>query len=234
MTDQSPEPADPWAPPDRAAMDRGGQYSASGAPGAAGGPASVHDQPTITGMPGGGGIQPPQPPQPQPQPYPGQPSAEATPAYGYPAQPDTGGPGYGYGYGYGYPGGAHTGQARYTGYPAGSGYPAYAVPMRNGFGVTALVLGIISVALFCTSFFAVALGVTAVIFGVLGRGRAARGEADNGGVALAGIILGAVGIVVGTLLLALLFADMADDDGDRDGGSEYDPPTSTSQVLHRG
>ncbi|MER5933362.1 DUF4190 domain-containing protein [Streptomyces sp. NPDC002054] len=210
MTDQSPEPADPWALPDRPAVDRGGQQSTPGVPGAQGGrPPSVHDQPTITGMPGAGV---PQPQQPQPQQPQVHQTPPATPAYGYPAQPA---------YGYGYP----------------AGYPSY-VPMRNGFGVTALVLGIISAVMFCTSFIAVAIGITAVVFGILGRGRVTRGEADNGGVALAGIILGAVGIVVGALLAVVLIVDIvnrADTGTDRDsGGSEYDAPYSNSQVLHRG
>lgn len=42
-----------------------------------------------------------------------------------------------------------------------------------------------------------------MILGFLGRGRAKRGEATNGGVAMAGIILGFLGIVVGVVAIAL-------------------------------
>jgi hypothetical protein len=43
----------------------------------------------------------------------------------------------------------------------------------------------------------IALGALAVVFGILGRGRVKRQEADNGGVAVAGIVLGVLAIVAG-------------------------------------
>ena len=49
-------------------------------------------------------------------------------------------------------------------------------------GITAMVLGILAVCLFCLyGIVAVVLGVLALIFGILGRKRAQRGEATNGG-----------------------------------------------------
>ena len=42
-----------------------------------------------------------------------------------------------------------------------------------------------------------------MILGFLGRGRVKRGEANNGGVALSGIILGVVAIVVGLIFIAI-------------------------------
>ncbi|MFE9634440.1 DUF4190 domain-containing protein [Streptomyces sp. NPDC006463] len=227
MTDQSPEARDPWAPPERPVVDLGKQQGTPRPP-------SVHDQQTVAGMPGA------QPPQPAPTPTPMQP-----PAYGYPAQPDASG----YGYpmptptpmatptpplaptavpGYGYPGDA--GYPGYPGYPGNAGYPLYAAPKNNGFGVTALVLGIISVVGCITSFLAIALGIGAVVFGALGKGKATRGEADNGGMALAGIILGAIGIVLGALMLLAMFAPVL---GDWDGDSDYDSPYSNSRVREK-
>jgi hypothetical protein len=47
------------------------------------------------------------------------------------------------------------------------------------------------------------LGIVAVILGFIGRGRVKRREADNGGVALAGIILGVVSIVAGLAFIAI-------------------------------
>ena len=44
-----------------------------------------------------------------------------------------------------------------------------------------------------TVFAPIVLGVVAVVFGFLGRGRVKRGTANNGGVAIAGIVLGALG-----------------------------------------
>ncbi|CAM5596077.1 hypothetical protein SAVIM338S_05317 [Streptomyces avidinii] len=236
MTDQSPEPRDPWAPPERPAVDLGKQQ---GTPGASG----VHDQPTIAGMPGAGGTEDTpvsgmpsvSAPAPGPAPQPGQP-----PAYGYPAQPEPGG----YGYpappaaaGYGYPAQPAAPQPGYPGYPAYPGYqghPGYPyAPKSNGFGITALVLGIIAV---ISCYGGILFGIPAVIFGVLGRGKAKRGEADNDGMALAGIITGAVGIVVSCLFIAVaVFAVMFDEGpgSDYDSDRPYSGPRN-SQVLHQG
>ena len=74
---------------------------------------------------------------------------------------------------------------------------------RNGFGVAALVLGVLAVVLSWTVIGGIVLGILAVIFGVLGRGRARRGEATNGGFSVAGIVLGAVGLIITIVLIAL-------------------------------
>jgi hypothetical protein len=109
--------------------------------------------------------------------------------YGYPG---------GSGGGYGYPGPA-VGQ---TGYGAAAqqqgyyGWGAVQLP-NNGLGTAGLVLGIISAAVFCLWPVAIVVGVLAVIFGSVGRAKVSRGEATNGGQALAGIICGAVGILLG-------------------------------------
>lgn len=245
MTDQSPESRDPWAPPERPEVDLGKRQGTPGVPG-------VHDQRTVTGMPGAG--MPPgapipgQAPTAGPAPVPQAPAPQPgpTPAYGYPAQPDPAGYGYptaqppvpqpGFGGHPGYPGdtgypghGAYPGQGAYPGYV---GYPPYA-PKSNGFGVTALVLGIIAVV---SCYLGLLFGVPAVIFGVLGRAKAKRGEADNDGMALAGIITGAIGIVISCLFIALAIAGvLLSDEG---SGSDYDPdyssPYENTQVLHRG
>ncbi|MEU3775642.1 DUF4190 domain-containing protein [Streptomyces sp. NPDC032472] len=225
MTDQSPEPRDPWAPPERPAGEFGGPQGAQGVPG----PPSVHDQPTIAGMPGAD-IPSAAAPQPSPGPQPGavpqQPApAPLPPAYGYPAQP--GPPAYAYPAPAPVPAPAPPAYG-YPGYPGYGAYPYGAQP-RNGFGVTALVLGIIAVVGCFTSFLAVALGIAAVVFGVLGRGKARRGEATNGGMALAGIILGAVGIVLGAALLVIGVIGILD----RDGDFRHDTPHSDTRMRER-
>ncbi|MFJ5534420.1 DUF4190 domain-containing protein [Streptomyces sp. NPDC093261] len=150
--------------------------------------------------PGGGGFGPPQQP---PQP---------TPGYGYPQPGPQSGPGYGYpqagpqsGPGYGYP-------------QAGPSYPAappmapgYAMPAQpsNGMGTTGLVLGIIGLVCSLTFFLwflGVILGILAIIFGAIGRGKANRGEATNKGAATAGLVCGIVATVVLPLLGFALFA----------------------------
>ncbi|MGH9128394.1 MAG: DUF4190 domain-containing protein [Acidimicrobiales bacterium] len=74
---------------------------------------------------------------------------------------------------------------------------------RNGLGVAALVLGIISIPGILTVFVGIILGILALIFGGIGIGRARRGEATNRGQALAGMITGAIGLVVSIVILAI-------------------------------
>ena len=103
------------------------------------------------------------------------------------------------------------GQQQYGQQQPAYGQPAYGQPpygqappgqARNGLGVAALVLGILAV---LTGFFLIGglLGVVAIILGFLGRGRAKRGEATNGGMALAGIILGVIGVLLTAVVIAI-------------------------------
>ena len=129
-----------------------------------------------------------------PDPYAGQPYGQQ-PGYGapdpYAAQPPAG-PGYPGAYPGGYP------AAPYGGYPyvAVYGYP------KNNLGVWSLVLGIASFVCFGPL-----AGIPAIITGVLGRKAAQRGEADNGGMSLAGIILGALACAGWVLFFVIGFAD---------------------------
>lgn len=70
---------------------------------------------------------------------------------------------------------------------------------RNGFGTTALVLGIVG-ALFAfipiIGMIAWPLVILGLIFGLLGIARARSGTADNRGVAISGTVLSAVGLVI--------------------------------------
>ncbi len=75
--------------------------------------------------------------------------------------------------------------------------------MRNGPGTAALVLGIIAVVLCWTVVGGIVLGLLAVIFGFVGRGRVKRGEANNRRGANAGIVTGIIGIVLAGGLIAL-------------------------------
>ena len=78
--------------------------------------------------------------------------------------------------------------------PYGAPYSGPAV-QKNGMGVASLVLGILAI---LTGWFFVGgvFGVLAIVFGAIGRGRAKRGEANNGGMAIAGLVCGVVGILV--------------------------------------
>ncbi|MFF3207224.1 DUF4190 domain-containing protein [Streptomyces sp. NPDC002962] len=233
--------SNPWAAPGDSAQSGAGYTVAANdpltpAPGSAPGPRdqvppAVHDQRTVTALPG----VPPPPadvtPQPWatpfgnppvsgplgsfPPPHPGTAAAGGPPFHpGNPfAPPGAGGavpppPPAPYGPGqvpYGYPGG--------YGYPSpppyGGGAPGpYGWPGgagdSNGMGIAGMVLGIVSAVGFCMWPLAVVLGILGITFGAVGRGKARRGEASNPGQALAGIICGSVGILLAIGLGVLL------------------------------
>ncbi|GED84454.1 DUF4190 domain-containing protein [Streptomyces sp. 6-11-2] len=185
---------DPWAPPgSRPSLEKNTSDPAqSPGPGQAPGfappafpPPSVHDQETMVSMPGAG-FPPPGyggptadsavPPPPVAPTGPGIPTGPVPDGYGYPA----------------YPG-------------AGQGWPGMPMPPQNGMGTAAMVLGILSCTMFCFyGIFGVVLGVLAVIFGIKGRRKAERGEANNHGQAQAGLITGIIGIVLGLATIVLL------------------------------
>jgi hypothetical protein len=108
-------------------------------------------------------------------------------------------------YPYPYPTGGYPG-----GYPppppqpyGGYGYAPPPAAPRNGLGVTALVIAIVALLSSFSVVGGIVLGIAAVIIGFAGRSRAKRGEANNGGVALAGVILGFVAMIVGLAFIAI-------------------------------
>ncbi len=115
------------------------------------------------------------------------------------------------------------------GQPPAGGYPPPPMPYagqapppvgpHNGLGIAALVIAIVGLLISWIPFFGLfgaVLGIVAIIVGFVGRGRAKRGEANNGGVALAGILLGVLAIVVAiaaTVITSLFFKEA--------GGGDY-------------
>ncbi|HEY6706737.1 MAG TPA: DUF4190 domain-containing protein [Actinomycetota bacterium] len=107
--------------------------------------------------------------------------------------------------------------------PAGSypapGYPA-APSRRNGMGTTALVVGVVALTLVLLLLFSplgAFLGLLAVLFGILGLMRANRGEADNRGQAVAGLVTGAIALLLGvffTISIGTWFATHVTDFND--------------------
>ncbi|WP_405822719.1 DUF4190 domain-containing protein [Streptomyces sp. NBC_01390] len=203
--DQAPRP---WASP----------FAAPGAHPAG----TPQDNPFAPPVPGASYAQPAAPGEPVPPPpispdgpgqapYAYQPPYPAGPGYGYPQQPGYGGPGPGY-----------PSPPMYGGGP-GYGWAPMAPQPRNGLGTASLVVGIISAVFFCLWPLAIILGILAVIFGLITRGRARRGQATNPGQALAGIICGAVAIVIAAAfgVLTIVF-------GDEGSANEIDGSFSTS------
>ncbi|MFD4524181.1 DUF4190 domain-containing protein [Streptomyces sp. NPDC058470] len=228
--DPRPEP-NPWAAPEDKAP-----FRANGATGAT--PAPVHDQRTITSFPGAGTPGAPATPAPPGAGAPVPPSWDnpfAPPAahtpYPQPAPPHPfapGGPGQPPPYSYGYP--SHPPQPYYPGASGYGGWPAMPMAPSNGMGTAALILGIASAALFCVWPLTFVMGILGVVFGAIGRRKAARGEATNPGQALAGIICGAVGIVLAIALVVLIFVFAEDSSSEIDSGTDGDG-FSTSFVV---
>lgn len=115
------------------------------------------------------------------------------------------------------------GYGNYGGYPPPppQPYSGYSTPpqmMRNGLGIAALVVALLSLPAAVTIIGGLILGITAIVLGFMGRGRASRGEANNGGVAVAGIVLGALGVLLSLVLIvvAVVFGRWFMDWGGRD------------------
>jgi membrane-bound ClpP family serine protease len=98
------------------------------------------------------------------------------------------------------PQGPPPGQGPAGSYQAG-GYPA-AGGRRNGMGTAALVLGVVALVLVVLLLFSplgAFLGLLAVLFGILGLIRVNRGEADNRGQAVSGLVTGGLALLFGIL-----------------------------------
>jgi hypothetical protein len=192
--EQEPGP-DPWATPSEQPQEPGRSAPPPSAPGYA---QSPYGQPPY-GQPGYG-----QPPYGQPgygQPPYGQPGY-GQPGYGQPGygQPGSGQPPYGQP-GYGDPAGQQ---------PYGShAYPGYARP-RNGKAVAAMWTGIGSLVLsFCCG--AGVLGLVPIVLGVKARSeiRAGGGQQEGDGMAVTGIVTGAVAVLLSLAVIAIIAIALA-------------------------
>ncbi|MDG3009498.1 DUF4190 domain-containing protein [Rhodococcus sp. D2-41] len=103
-------------------------------------------------------------------------------------------------------------------YPPPYGPPGYHPPAqpRNGLGIAALTIGLVSIVLAPT----IVLGIPAALVGI-GLGIAAylrtrRGEANNPGIAIGGMVSGALGIL-GAILMLVLFISAAMHNSDSSG-----------------
>ncbi|MDT9683821.1 DUF4190 domain-containing protein [Streptomyces sp. TRM76323] len=218
---ENSERNDPWAPPEsRPAQLPGIDLGKAASP--ASGP---HDQPTVTSMPTDG-FGPPQGDRLPPPPVaPGGPAQPAPGPYGYPAPGAAPAPGAQGGYGYPAPAGYPGSYGTYGGAGAWGPGPA------NGLGIASMVIGIVSLVTCFLYGLGVVLGILALVFGIIGRKRVQRGEANNGGMATAGIVTGAVGIVLGAVVLGLMIWAIVQGVNHEDDGGNHDDPYATSLVV---
>ncbi len=103
-------------------------------------------------------------------------------------------------YGYGYPPPGASGQGQPYGRPSA----------RNGLAITSLVLGILALATSWLSLPGIILGILAVIFGGIALARARTDRVSNKGMAIAGLITGILGAVIGTVILIVGFRIASD------------------------
>jgi hypothetical protein len=106
-------------------------------------------------------------------------------------------------------------------YPTRPGPPSGQYPTtgarRNGMGTAALVVGVVALVLVVLFLFAplgAFLGLLAVLFGILGIVRVNQGVADNRGHAVAGLVTGAIALLVGlfiTISIGTFFATHVND-----------------------
>ena len=70
---------------------------------------------------------------------------------------------------------------------------------RKGFGIAAMVLGIVSLVFFCLWYISISCAILAVIFGILGV------KSTGKGMAITGIVTGSIGLVVTIIIVIFAF-----------------------------
>jgi len=170
--------------------------------------------PTFAPQPGSPYATPPQPSPPQSTPPQSTPPYSAPPAGGqypsspaeyslYPPQPEYAQPQYPQ-----YP------QAQYPQSPA---YPpaGYTVPpmtntgQANTFGLLSMIFGIVSIPLLFCCYLGIPLAIAGAVLGVVGVGKANKGQASNKGMAVAGIVCSAATLVILVAIIILYAVGVA-------------------------
>lgn len=127
---------------------------------------------------------------------------------------------------------ANGSDGRAEGLPRAPVPPSAGARPSNGTGVGALVVGLLALVLSVLFFpLGVLLGIVAVILGVLGRKKAARGEATNGGVAVAGITTGVIAVAIGVLVAIFVGGFIADNADEIDDLAECLEQAGTDQAA---
>ena len=75
----------------------------------------------------------------------------------------------------------------------------------NTFGLLSMIFGIVSIPLLCCLYIGVPIGIAALVLGIIGLNKANRGEADNKGMAIAGVVCGGIGVLLGLLWIVAVF-----------------------------
>ncbi|CRK59787.1 putative integral membrane protein [Alloactinosynnema sp. L-07] len=81
------------------------------------------------------------------------------------------------------------------GYPAQAGYHGPAAP-QNGLGTAGFVTGLLGLILFWVPLIGLVLAIIGVSLSGVGMAKANRGEANNKGLAIAGLVCGVIGVTI--------------------------------------
>lgn len=92
--------------------------------------------------------------------------------------------------------------------PVTPGYqgPVPGAPKPAGMAIASMVLGIISIPIFCIWYVSIPCAIVGIILGFVAKGKVKRGEGGGGGMATAGIVCGIVAIALVILAFAGLLA----------------------------
>ena len=88
--------------------------------------------------------------------------------------------------------------------PPPASTPAAGPAAKNWMGITALILGIVGIVGACCFGAGFLFGAGAIVLGILGKNAVKAGDANNGGMAQVGFILGIAGVALS--LLWFIFA----------------------------
>jgi hypothetical protein len=119
--------------------------------------------------------------------------------------------------------------------PSAPGYDVGTAPTRNGPGVAALACGLAGillgqVPLLC--FGSGTLGILAIVFGIIGIRRAARGEASNRGIAVTGLAAGVVAFALAIWGVVIIISGLNTISGELDHLDHGNaPPIPASRMV---
>jgi hypothetical protein len=83
------------------------------------------------------------------------------------------------------------------------GQPTWQRPPGRGLAVTALVMGILALLSCWTVLGGILFGLAALVFGVIATTKARRGTGTGGGMAMAGLVLGLLGLIAAIVLIVI-------------------------------
>jgi len=99
--------------------------------------------------------------------------------------------------------------------PSAYGYQQDPRSQKKGLAITALVLGILSLPAILTVFGGILLGLVAIILGIVAIRGAGKGKNGGKGLAIAGLVTGAIGLLVSAAILAFVGTVLFGEDGQR-------------------